>query len=154
MPLRTWAEEGYLELADGGVIDYRDVQRRLEWGSRMFDLQEHCFDPWNSRQISVPMGEDGHKCVEIRQGFPTLSEPSKKLLELIVSGKIQHGGHPVMRWHASCVSSNEKNDNLMFAKPERLKSSSRIDGIAATVNALSRAMIALPQSSGCPVVVI
>jgi phage terminase large subunit-like protein len=33
----------------------------------------------------------------------------------------------------------------MFAKPERSTSSSRIDGIAATVNALARAMVAGPR---------
>ena len=96
-------------------------------------------DPWNSRQISVPMIEQGHTCVEIRQGVATLSEPSKKLLELVAAGKLRHGGNPVLRWNASCLSTKENNDNLMFTKPERSKSSSRIDGIAATVNALAAA---------------
>ena len=141
MPYQTWAEQGFLELSPGDVIDYRDVKSRLEWGARMFDLQEICFDPWNSRQISVPMMEEGFRCVEIRQGLATLSEPSKKFLELVVSGKLRHGGHPILRWNASCLSSKEHNDNLIFTKPERQKDSARIDGIAAAVNALSRAMI-------------
>ncbi len=142
MPYRTWAELGFLELSAGNVIDYRDVKARLEWGARMFDLQEMCFDPWNSRQISVPLVEEGYNCQEIRQGYATLSEPSKKFLEIIASGKLRHGGHPVLRWNASCLSSKESNDNLMFAKPERAKDTSRIDGIAATVNALTRAIAA------------
>jgi phage terminase large subunit-like protein len=33
----------------------------------------------------------------------------------------------------------------MFTKPERSKSSSRIDGIAATVNALARAIVNKPR---------
>jgi phage terminase large subunit-like protein len=33
----------------------------------------------------------------------------------------------------------------MFSKPERSKNSSRIDGIAATVNALSRAIVSKPR---------
>jgi phage terminase large subunit-like protein len=140
MPYRTWADQGFLELTPGDVIDYREVKARIEWGARMFDLQEICFDPWNSRQITVPLIEDGYKCVEIRQGYATLSEPSKKLLELVASGKVRHGAHPVLRWNASCVSGKEANDNLMFAKPERSKDSARIDGISATVNALTRAI--------------
>ena len=59
--------------------------------------------------------------------------------------KLHHGGHPVLRWNASCLTAKEQNDNLMFAKPERSTSSSRIDGIAATVNALARAMVAGPK---------
>jgi phage terminase large subunit-like protein len=145
MPYQRWSEQGFIELSSGDVIDYRDIAARLAWASEMFELAEIGFDPWNSRQISVPMIEQGHTCVEIRQGVATLSEPSKKLLELVASGKLRHGGHPVLRWNASCLSTKESNDNLMFTKPERSKSSSRIDGIAATVNALSRAIVRKPR---------
>jgi phage terminase large subunit-like protein len=117
MPYRSWVERGFIELCSGGVIDYRDVKARLEWGAEMFDLQEIGFDPWNSRQLSVTLGEEGYACVEIRQGVAVLSEPSKKLLELVASGKLYHGGHPVLRWNASCVTAKEQNDNLMFSKP-------------------------------------
>jgi phage terminase large subunit-like protein len=140
MPYGLWVNQGFMESSPGDVIDYRDIKARLEWASQMFDLQEICFDPWNSRQISVPMTDEGYQCIEIRQGVATLSEPSKKLLELVTAGKLHHGGHPVLRWNASCVTAKENNDNLMFTKPERAKSSSRIDGIAATVNALARAI--------------
>ena len=145
MPYRQWINQGFMESCPGDVIDYREVMARLEWGAEVFDLEEMCFDPWNSRQLSTPLLNEGHKCVEIRQGVLTLSEPSKKLLELVVSGKLHHGGHPVLRWNASCVTANEKNDNMMFSKPERSKHSSRIDGIAATVTALARAIVAGPK---------
>jgi len=138
MPYRTWAEQGFMELCPGNVIDYRDVEARLIWGAAMFDVEEMCFDPWNSRQISVGLVEAGYNCVEVRQGYQTLSEPSKKLLELVKSGKLHHGGHPVLRWNAYSLSTVERNDNLMFAKPERAKNSARIDGISAMVNALAR----------------
>ena len=85
MPYQQWADEGFIELSPGSVIDYRDVRARIEWGVGMFDVQEICFDPWNSREMSVPMVEAGFPCIEVRQGFQTLSEPSKKLLELVAS---------------------------------------------------------------------
>lgn len=147
MPYGRWSEQGFIELSSGDVIDYREIMARLEWASEMFDLHEIGFDPWNSRQISVPMIEKGHTCIEIRQGVATLSEPSKKLLELVAGGKLRHGGNPVLRWNASCLSTKENNDNLMFTKPERSKSSSRIDGIAATVNALARAIVRAPRQT-------
>jgi len=145
MPYRRWAEEGFLELCDGKAIDYRDVEARLKWADEMFDLQEMCFDPWNSRQISLMLVDEGYKCCEIRQGLQTLSEPSKKLLELVATGKLQHGGHPVLRWNASCASAKWNNDNMMFEKPDRLRNSTRIDGISATVDALSQALRARPK---------
>jgi phage terminase large subunit-like protein len=147
MPYRRWADEGYLELSTGNVIDYREVKARLIWGSRKFDLREICFDPYNSRQLSTQLMDEGYECVEIRQGYATLSEPSKKILELVASGKLRHGGHPILRWNASCLSTKESNDCMMFAKPQRQKDSSRIDGISATTDAMARAMLSVPVAA-------
>jgi len=77
----------------------------------------------------------------VRQGYQSLSEPSKKILAAVARGKLHHGAHPVLRWNASCLATVERNDNLMFAKPEREKSTSRIDGISAITNAMARAML-------------
>lgn len=146
MPYRTWAEQGFLELSEGNVIDYRDVKARLIWGAQMFDLKEICFDPYNSRQLSTQLVDEGYECVEIRQGYASLSEPSKKILELVASGKIHHGGHPILRWNASCLSTKESNDCLMFAKPQRQKDTARIDGISALTDAMARAMLIVPET--------
>jgi len=141
MPYRAWAEQGFIELSPGAVIDYRDLQARLYWADEMFDLQEICFDPWNSRQLSVPMVEEGFRCFDVRQGYQTLNEPSKKFLEVIGSRTLRHGGHPVLRWNAMCLCSVTHNDNLMFSKPDRAKDTARIDGIAAGINAMTRAIL-------------
>lgn len=142
VPLAQWESQGFLELSPGDVIDYRDVRARLEWGASMFDLREICWDPWNSRQISVPMIEDGYKCIEVRQGYQTLNEPTKKLLEMVARGKFHHGGHPVFRWHAGCAcTATDGRDNIMFSKPDREKTTSRIDLLAGSANGLSRAML-------------
>jgi phage terminase large subunit-like protein len=142
VPLQQWARDGFLELSPGDVIDYRDIQARLEWGAQMFDLQEICWDPWNSRQISVPMVEAGFNCIEIRQGYQSLNEVTKKILSLVATGGIHHGAHPVLRWHAGCAcTTTDGRDNVMFAKPDREKGTARIDGMAAAANAMSRAMV-------------
>jgi phage terminase large subunit-like protein len=144
MPYRLWAQQGWLELCssyEGTSIDDRDVEARIQWGVELFDLQEVCYDPWNARPMINRMLDKGIKCEQIRQGYATLSGPSKKLLELVKAGKLYHGGHPVLKWNASCLSTKETNDNLMFVKPERGKSTLRIDGISAATNGLSRAMV-------------
>src|SRR6202453_455406 len=46
MPYQRWAEQGFIELCSGDVIDYRDITARLEWAAEMFDLEEIGFDPW------------------------------------------------------------------------------------------------------------
>jgi len=91
------------------------------------------------------MVEHGFRCLEVRQGYQTLSEPTKKVIELIARGTLHHGNHPVLRWHAGCACTiSDGRDNIMFSKPDREKSTSRIDGLAATTNAMTRAIVALP----------
>lgn len=140
VPLSQWIRDGFLEVCAGNNITYGDVMDRLEWGASMFDLRMICWDPWNSRQISTILVDKGYPCSDIRQGPASLNEPSKKLLELVGAGKLHHGGHPVLRWNASCLAASYKNDTLLFTKPDRGKAAARIDGIAATVNALCRAI--------------
>lgn len=148
VPLRRWAAEGFLELAAGGVVDYRDIRARLEWGASMFDLQEFCFDPYNSRQISTPMIDMGFRCLEIRQNYGMLNEPTKKIIELVERRGLHHGNHPVMRWHAGCACTvSDGHDNIMFAKPDRQKTTSRIDGMAAIADAMNRTILAVRPSA-------
>jgi phage terminase large subunit-like protein len=67
-----------------------------------------------------------------------LSDPTKTLLELVTSGKIRHGGHPILRWHASnAVAVSDPAGNLKLDKSKRPR---KIDGIAAMVNAVAAAI--------------
>lgn len=145
MPYRRWAEEGWLELSEGKVIDQREIKARILWGAEVFDLQEICFDPYEMRQMAAELIDEGYECVEIRQGYATLNAPCKKILELVATGKLHHGGNPILRWNASCVSTKEYNDCLMFAKPERQRDTARIDGLSAIADALARAIVYVPE---------
>jgi phage terminase large subunit-like protein len=82
--------------------------------------------------------------VPIRQGFATLSAPTKELEKLVLSGRIGHGAHPVLRWCASNVT--VETDPAGNLKPSKAKSTERIDLIAALITALARASV-LPESS-------
>lgn len=142
VPLQQWVDQGFLELCPGRVVDYRDIQKRLEWGRQMFDLQEVCFDKWNSRQISAYMTDDGFSCVEVQQTYLGLSEATKKILTTVAQAKLHHGQHPILRWNAGCAAFvTDGKDNKMFAKPDREKSTSRIDGLSALANAMAYALI-------------
>lgn len=143
MPYRRWVEEGWIEATPGNVIDYRAVKARIRWACELFDVQEICFDRYNSREMSVHLIDEGFTVVEVAQHFTGLSEATKKLLKLVASGDLVHGGHPVLAHHASCLSlKSDGNDLVRPVKPDRAKDSSRIDLIAATVTAMARAIVA------------
>jgi phage terminase large subunit-like protein len=78
--------------------------------------------------------------VEVRQGYKTLSEPAKEFEKLVVSKALRHGGHPVLRWMVSNVAiRTDPNGNIA---PDKAASSDRIDGVVASIMALSRAIVA------------
>ena len=139
VPLARWAREGFLELSPGDVVEYKDIKARLEWAASMFELQQICWDPFNSRQIQTVMIDDGYPCKEIPQSYKHLNEATKKIMELVARGKLHHGGHPVLRWHAGAAATQtDGRDNIMFDKPDRAKSTARIDGMQALATGLSQ----------------
>jgi phage terminase large subunit-like protein len=147
MPYRRWVSEGWIETNPGGLIDHPLIEARIRWALRLFEVREICFDRFNSREMSAKFVNEGIPCKEIDQRCSGLNEATKKFLALVTSGKLGHGGHPVMAHHASCLSlKSDGNDLVRPIKPDREKESSRIDLVAATVNALARAIIAEQQN--------
>ena len=76
-------------------------------------------------------------CVEINQGPAHISEPMKELEALITSNCLLHDGDPVLTWEASNVVQRNTKHKLYYPAKER--NENKIDGIVATIMALSRA---------------
>ena len=88
------------------------------------------------------MVEDGFTCIDVPQGYKSLNEPTKKILELVVRAGLHHGNHPVLRWQAGCVCTmTDGRSNLMFTKPDLNTSASRVDGMSAIADAFFRCIV-------------
>ena len=86
--------------------------------------------------LATELEADGLRAIEVRQGFKTLSEPTKELSALLATGQLQHGGHPVLRWMAdNMVVRSDANGNIA---PDKQRASEKIDAIVALIMALSR----------------
>ena len=57
----------------------------------------------------------------------------------MLSGRLRHGGHPVLRWNVQNVTLEQ--DAAGNIKPSKARSKDRIDGVVALVLAISRAML-------------
>jgi phage terminase large subunit-like protein len=68
-----------------------------------------------------------------------MTSPSKEWEKLVISGKLRHGGNPVLRWMASNVAA--ELDAAGNIKPSKKKSTERIDGIVAGIMGLGRALL-------------
>lgn len=147
VPYAEWIATGFIKATPGNAIDLRVVKERIRWGRQMFELREVDFDRCNFRTEAMELLDEGIQTVEVLQGFLQLSHATKFLLSAYVDRKLRHGNNPVYNWMAGCMQLQyDHKDNCQPTKPERMKSAKRIDGIAATVNALSRALLAVDST--------
>jgi phage terminase large subunit-like protein len=155
VPLRRWADEGWIHLTEGNVVDYSRFREDLsaEISRLGCTVAEVGYDPWNAAETVQEMQtqrRNPYTMVPIRQGYASLSGPSKELERLVMGSTpelplLRFGWNPVLRWMADCVEvMQDPSGNIKPTKPDRRKSSKRIDGIAALVNAIARAMLRAP----------
>jgi len=139
VPFDQWIREGYIEATDGNVIDYDVLKKRIQEDAEQYDILEVAFDRWNATQMVTQLTSDGLEMIPFGQGFASMAGPTRELEKLIVGRQIAHGGNPVMRWMVSNVA--VKQDAAGNLKPDKAKSSERIDGVVATIMAVGRAMV-------------
>lgn len=140
IPYQAWVNDGWLTATEGDVTDYarvkthiQDLELENEW-----KVQEICFDPYNATHFANDLMKDGYTCVEIRQGVPTLSEPTKSFREMVAQGQVVHDGSPLLRWCLSnAVVQIDSNENIKLTK-KNVSDTKRIDLLAATINAMVR----------------
>jgi len=135
VPYDEWARRGFLVTIPGPTIDYEVVRAHLnDWRER-FDLRFVAFDPWNATDLVNRLEKiDGFPCVKIRQGKASLSAPSKALEKSVLEKTLRHDGHPILRWNVSNAAVDI--DNAGNIQPSKKRSTERIDGVSALVNAI------------------
>lgn len=144
VPYRLWIEQGYLSVTPGAVVDYDFVENWIinEVMENGWRPRELCYDPYGATQFAQNMERQGYVPVEIRQGYPTLSEPTKGFREDVYSEKITHDGDPLLAWAVgNAIADMDDKENIKLSKK---KSRERIDPIAAVINAYVRARFAQP----------
>lgn len=139
-PYDVWVREKFITATEGNVIDYDVIAGEIEALGKQFNIQEIAFDPWGAFQLSQQLAAKGFTMVQFRQGFISMSQPTKELMRLVLAQRLAHGANPVLRWMAdNLVVSTDAANNL---KPDKKKSREKIDGMVATVMGLARAIVA------------
>ena len=67
-----------------------------------------------------------------------MSPPTKELMRLVLERKLNHGGHPVLRWNMD--NAFVRTDPAGNLKIDKEKSTEKVDGAVALVMALDRAL--------------
>jgi phage terminase large subunit-like protein len=136
VPYDVWEREGWITKTEGDVIDYRVIREDILKIAAQVGLEEIAYDPFKATQLVQELTDEGITMVPIRQGPLSMSPGTQELERLVLLGKLQHGNNAVLRWMATNVS--VKQDAAGNVKPDKEKSSDRIDGITALVMAVDR----------------
>ena len=144
IPYAGWVRDGWVTVTDGARLDHEAVARDIIDFAEEHQILGLGIDPWQAGQLETLMQRASIPVVSVPQRTSHLNASCKLLEALVVEGKLRTGGNPVAAWNANNVCCY--TDPTGMIKPDKKKSSEKIDGIAALVNALCLASTA--QESG------
>ena len=139
IPCDDWRRDGWLNMTPGETIDHERIVNDIIADSETVRIKEIGFDPFSAQQAAVKLDLEGFDMVQMTQNMRTLAEPTGELEVMVLDEKLEHFGNPIICWMAgNAVTIEDANGNM---RPDKKKSSDRIDGISATVNALGRSLV-------------
>jgi len=139
VPYDLWEKQGFIKATEGNVLYYSFIEDFIIQLGERFNIREIAYDRWGATHMVQNLQEAGLEVVPFGQGFKSMNNPTKELERLVLSNGIVHNGHPVLYWMMDnvVVDTNSAGD----IKPDKKKSTEKIDGVVATVMALDRAVV-------------
>ncbi len=138
VPYDVWAKQGFLKTTEGNVIHYGFIESFIEDLGKKYNIKQIAFDRWGAVQMVQNLEGLGFTVVPFGQGYKDMSPPTKELMKITLEKKIAHGGHPVLSWMMDNVY--VRTDPAGNIKPDKEKSTEKIDGVVALIMALDRAI--------------
>lgn len=138
VPYDVWEKQGFIKTTEGNVIHYGFIEKFIEDLGEKYNIKEIAFDRWNATQMAQNLEDLGFTVVPFGQGFKFMAPPTKRLMELTLEKKIAHGGNPVLAWMMDNI--HVRTDPAGNIKPDKERSTEKIDGAVAMIMALDRAI--------------
>lgn len=111
--------------------------------SERYRIREIAYDRYGAEKIRRDLeelgAEHGFTVFPFGQGFVSMSPPSKDFYQFVMEGKIRHGKHPVLDWNMGNVIVDQ--DAAGNIKPNKKKSTEKIDGVVALIMGFARAAL-------------
>ncbi len=140
VPYDVWIRQGWICTTPGNVIDYDFILNQVRADMARFRVRELAFDPWNATSTSNKLIDEGANLVEFRQGFVSMNPAMKSLEVAVAQRRLNHGGNPPLAWMAdNLVATSDPAGNL---KPDKSKSTEKIDGMISLLMGYHRAVLA------------
>lgn len=131
---RLWAEQGWLTVAPGKVIDEEWYMTRLMQELDKYDVRCIAYDPWGMWNIIQKFGRYQEVLMEYQQSIRYMSVPTKWYESAMLKSELNLMHNPILRWNMkNVVIYIDPNANI---KLDKAKSRNKIDGVVACVDAV------------------
>lgn len=153
----VWIKQGHVEMIPGNSYDHQMVRSTIYEINKICNIRAVGYDEWNASQIALDLTGDGMEPNGWNPGnWKLWNAPTKTLERMVISGKINHMGHPVLAWNMENVVIRYKNGGLKtgdnddnfkeddYIRPDKAQSKDKIDGVIALVGALGEWMNYVP----------
>ena len=137
IPYSTWVREGWLIPTEGARLDHEAVARDIVAFAEDHRLARVGADPWQVGLLATLLERHDIKVQAVAQNTRTLSEPCKMLEGLVVEGRFRYRS-PILTFNANNVCLY--TDTTDMVKPDKAKSTEKIDGISAVATAFAMAI--------------
>ncbi|MHC1788535.1 terminase large subunit [Solidesulfovibrio sp.] len=173
VPYCLWRDQGFLNAVPGKTIDYRYVAKAIGEHRASMNIVGIKFDRWRIADLQRALVEegvdawiegtdwspppkdhtgtwapmpDGLRLIPHGQGFKDMSPAVEIVEDTLAEERMRHGMHPVLTMCAMNV--RVQADPAGGRKFDKIKSTGRIDGLAALAMALNGATGSPPKKTG------
>ena len=140
-PYDAWVRDGFMYTIPGATIDYKVFAQTIhdaiedDMGIEITTVE---FDRWRINEFKTASEAENFaswaEWNEVGQGYKDFSPRLESFQSLLLSGRLRHGGHPLLNLAASnAIAVRDPTGNV---KLDKNKSTQRIDPLVAAVMAV------------------
>lgn len=138
VPFREWAKNGNMILTPGKTTDWQFIRQKINERHGQFAVQGFGYDRHFAYELVGSLEEDGITMTPFGMGFLSMASPTAEFERMVVGEEMGHLGCPIMAWNiANTIVRTDPAGNI---KPDKQRSTDRIDGVVAAIIALGISM--------------
>lgn len=128
-----WRDQGYILTTPSELQDYEFIRKDIDTIGKICVIDSIAYDAWNANETVQYLEAAGLKMEAYGLQYKYTNAPMDKLESLLTEHKIEHSGHPVLRWMNSNCEAEMKGE---FKRPVKSSAGAKIDGMVALIVAI------------------
>lgn len=148
-----WAQDGWLTVTEGNVVDYARIYDDIEKDSQDFFISAIDADQWSMAPViqEIQNRTGLEEIVAYANTYARMTPGLNEVMAMVKAGTLRHHGNPVAR---ACFDSAEvrkapyDSELIRISKPERGPKDNRVDGVPALAMAAAAWRRTVGEDSG------